>query len=204
LREDQRNRQLGREAQLSGSVTIVLPLAVMPSGSVGTRTEIAVAQGTDHPRTGPPARSPFSHPHHPEVVQPERPVGTTFDFHPILASYDPSIDTVENLNAPLRALCATNAKIKDISGSLPSLQHLIKFCQFVLTTGWGDKPKPRGDRQTHTDATQAAKGVFALRSDRERSEHVRVQNTESEDSLGHLTGLCRTNRLSTILGLRKT
>jgi hypothetical protein len=80
------------------------------------------------------------------VAQNPRPVGTQFDFSPILASYDPSVDTVENMRAPLRALCATEAQIKDIKGNIPSLQGLIRFYQFV------DTYKPR-DTSLSPDVT---------------------------------------------------
>jgi hypothetical protein len=73
------------------------------------------------------------------VTQGERPVGTkNQDFSLILDPYRPSVDTVENLHAPLRALCATEAQIKDIRGNIDSLQQLIRFYQFVLTYHVGD------------------------------------------------------------------
>jgi hypothetical protein len=68
-----------------------------------------------------------------------RPVGTeNKDFNLILTAYDPSVDTVENLHAPLRALCATEAQINNIRGNVSKLQHLIRLYQFVDTYKPGD------------------------------------------------------------------
>lgn len=73
------------------------------------------------------------------VTQGERPVGTkNQDFSLILDPYRPNVDTVENLHAPLRALCATEAQIKDIRGNIDLLRQLIRFYQFVLTYHVGD------------------------------------------------------------------
>ncbi len=73
-----------------------------------------------------------------KVAQIDRPVGTVFDFSQILTAYNPSVDTVENLRAPLRALCANEVQIKDINGNVPSLQELIRFYQFSSTYQLGD------------------------------------------------------------------
>ena len=81
-----------------------------------------------------------------KVAQQERRVGTVEDFNPILTQYNSKVDTVENMRAPLRALCATEAQIKDINGNIPSLQGLIRFYQFV------DTYKPR-DTSLSPDVT---------------------------------------------------
>ena len=56
----------------------------------------------------------------------------------ILAAYDPEVDTVENLRTALRALCATEAQIRDVRGNLSNFQHLIRFYQFLDTYLLGD------------------------------------------------------------------
>jgi hypothetical protein len=64
----------------------------------------------------------------------ERPIGTKNpNFSLILDPYKPNVDTVENLHAPLRALCATEDQVNDITRNLRAFHHLIRLYQFSIT-----------------------------------------------------------------------
>jgi hypothetical protein len=73
------------------------------------------------------------------VVAGERPIGSEFQAGSrLLTAYDRRVDTVENLRAPLRALCATEAQIENANSNIVALQYLIRFYQFTDTYQPGD------------------------------------------------------------------